>query len=179
MNKRGWLLIGPFGRNEAFGILLQERLACYLEEILPEWVVFSFKTHGDDLLLQHQDNGAHITGEVKSAKELFYNKHDKGAHRGQFSIQPHQFRVDFYAFIIRFVDWDPISLKYRWNNDLEWYFCTKESLETYLLGEKYANKPIPKWNYKLHISELQKVNVKQNPLPILEEICPELFLVHP
>lgn len=117
---------------------------------------------GADLFITNKIPNFKLIGEVKTAKEMYLHswndkkKHNKISHprRGMFNIEPHQLDVDFYAFVVRFVD---DSLGYKENGDYEIFYAFGEIVKNYLLQQTLNCR-----NYKLNI----------------DKIIPELYATH-
>ncbi|MFW9971722.1 MAG: hypothetical protein ACFFDF_16135 [Candidatus Odinarchaeota archaeon] len=155
------------------GCQSEMKVAKKIKKVIPK--NYNVETNGSrkgaDLYITYDNSGIGLKGEVKTAKEMFLhtwndkknNKKISNPRRGMFNIEPHQLDVDFYAFVIRFVD---DSLGYIENGDYEIFYALGSEVKRYLLQQTLNCN-----NYKLCIDKLHlELNVTMDFLEIFNEI---------
>lgn len=138
---------------------------------------YSVQTNGyrsgpDIKIIEDSTEEIRLIGEVKTAKEFFLHKYlnkktcqfFSNVRRGMFNVEPHQLDVDFYAFVIRFVDIHPYTQDCAENGEYELFFAKGKDVQEYLLKQTLNCQ-----NYKLCIDKLVPyLNVKRNLLEVVE-----------
>lgn len=129
-------------------------------------------SRGPDIKVFDPKGEIKLTGEVKTAKEMilqsYLNKKTLNSYsfnrRGMFNIEPHQLDVDFYAFVVRFVDIDPFSKDCIENGEHEIFFANGQVVQNYL-----SQQTLNCGNYKLCIDKLVPfLNVKRKLLEVID-----------
>ena len=143
------------GRN------IQELIAVELERYFPEpdYTISTNHSWGKDIVIS-DGNGTRIEGEVKSAIELFTHswkrKTDSVIHshirRGMFNLFEHELDVDFFVFVVRFV-----NEGLEWNNDIEVWFSKGKDVKSFVEKRLYKCG-----SYNLAIEKLRNVKATQN-----------------
>ena len=125
----------------------------------PKYTIFTNHSWGKDIVIS-DGNGTKIEGEVKSAIELFdhiwKSRKDQSIHsfvrRGQFNLFDHELDVDFFVFVVRFVD-----KMLQWNEDIEVWFAKGKDVKAYVEDRLYKCG-----SFNLNIEKLRKVKATLN-----------------
>lgn len=162
-----WQKIQRQVRNQEIGIQMQEMVAIKLEEFFPSppFKIYSNGTHGADLIIYFHEIKL-FECEVKTAIEVFihhFKNHGRWVNqirRGMFSIKPDQLNMDFWSFVIRFVDKD-----LKWNGDVEIWWAMGKNVSEYL-----NKQTINCINYKLNIDKMLKIGAVLDFIDIKDQL---------